>query len=116
VTQQSIGVLVRTALPGTQWVEVCRVSGILWLSYLGGDNADFIADEITEFLTGERPAIQVDRILTTVMFTDIVGSTEKAASLGDQRWRSLLDAHDRAVPEQLRRFRGKEINTTGTGS
>ena len=66
-------------------------------------------------MTGERPVIEVDRILTTVMFTDIVGSTEKAASLGDQRWRSLLDDHDRAVREQLRRFRGKEINTTGDG-
>ena len=84
-------------------------------AYLGGENAEFIADEITEFLTGERPAIEVDRILTTLMFTDIVGSTEKAASLGDQRWRSLLDAHDLAVREQLRRFRGKEINTTGDG-
>ena len=72
-------------------------------------------EEIIEFLTGERPEVEVDRILTTLLFTDIVGSTEQAASLGDQRWRSLLDAHDRTVRDHLRRFRGKEINTTGDG-
>jgi class 3 adenylate cyclase len=72
-------------------------------------------EEIIEFLTGERPAVEVDRILTTLLFTDIVGSTERAAALGDQRWRSLLDAHDRTVRDHLRRFRGKEINTTGDG-
>jgi class 3 adenylate cyclase len=72
-------------------------------------------EEMAEFLTGERPQIEVDRILTTLLFTDIVGSTERAASLGDQAWRSLLDAHDRTVREQLRRFRGREINTTGDG-
>jgi class 3 adenylate cyclase len=72
-------------------------------------------EEIGEFLTGERPAVEVDRILTTLLFTDIVSSTERAASLGDQAWRSLLDAHDRTVRDHLRRFRGKEINTTGDG-
>jgi class 3 adenylate cyclase/pimeloyl-ACP methyl ester carboxylesterase len=73
-----------------------------------------IEDEITEFLTGERP-VEVNRILANVLFTDIVGSTGRAASLGDQRWRMLLDAHDRIVREQLSRFQGKEINTTGDG-
>ena len=82
-----------------------------------GDVSAFggLFDEIAEFLTGERPTAPIDRILTTVLFTDIVGSTASAASLGDQRWRSTLDAHDRAVREQLRRFRGHEINTTGDG-
>ncbi len=80
----------------------------------GGIPAGAIAD-IAEFLTGERSLGEIDRILTTVLFTDIVGSTTRAASLGDPRWRSLLDAHDRAVREQLRRFRGNEINTTGDG-
>jgi class 3 adenylate cyclase len=74
-----------------------------------------VADEVAEFLTGERPVVEVERILTTVLFTDIVGSTERAASLGDQRWRALLDSHDRTVRDQLRRFRGREINTTGDG-
>jgi class 3 adenylate cyclase/pimeloyl-ACP methyl ester carboxylesterase len=80
-----------------------------------GFTPSMLSDEVTEFLTGERPIIEVERILTTVLFTDIVGSTAQAASLGDERWHSLLDAHDRAVREQLRRFRGKEINTTGDG-
>ena len=72
-------------------------------------------DLITEFLTGDRPSVAIDRVLTTVLFTDIVGSTERAVALGDHRWRSLLDAHDRAVRQQLQRFRGREINTTGDG-
>jgi class 3 adenylate cyclase len=72
-------------------------------------------EEIAEFLTGERPPVEVDRILTTLLLTDIVGSTERAASMGDQAWRLLLDAHDRTVRDHLRRFRGKEINTTGDG-
>jgi class 3 adenylate cyclase len=79
-----------------------------------GENGARIADEIAEFLTGERP-VEIERLLTTVLFTDIVDSTPRAASLGDRRWRALLDAHDLAVRDQLRRFRGKEINTTGDG-
>jgi len=70
--------------------------------------------EIGEFVTGVRP-YEIDRVLTTVLFTDIVGSTGLAASLGDERWRRLLNTHDRAVREQLHRFRGQEINTTGDG-
>jgi class 3 adenylate cyclase len=59
--------------------------------------------------------VEVDRVLATVLFTDIVGSTRRAAAVGDQRWHLELDAHDRAVREQLRRFRGRELNTTGDG-
>jgi class 3 adenylate cyclase len=69
---------------------------------------------VIEFLTGERP-VEMDRLLATVMFTDIVGSTERAASIGDQRWHTLLDAHDRTLRDQVRRFKGKEIKTTGDG-
>ena len=82
---------------------------------LGIFSAPLVADEVAELLTGERPTVEVDRILTTVLFTDIVGSTERAASIGDHRWRSLLDSHDATVRGQLRRFRGREINTTGDG-
>lgn len=71
--------------------------------------------EITEFLTGSRPVVEIDRVLASILFTDIVGSTGRAASLGDQRWRSLLDDHDAIVREQLRRFHGREVNTTGDG-
>ena len=74
-----------------------------------------IVEEIAEFLTGERSVVDVDRVLTTVLFTDIVGSTEHLASLGDRRWSALLDAHDRAIRDRLRRFRGREVKTTGDG-
>jgi class 3 adenylate cyclase/alpha-beta hydrolase superfamily lysophospholipase len=96
-----------------------HITGANFVELPGGD--PFIAyspeaiEEIAEFVTGERLQVEVDRILTSLLFTDIVSSTERAASLGDQAWRSLLDAHDRTVRAQLRRFRGKEINTTGDG-
>lgn len=70
---------------------------------------------IAEFLTGERAPIEIESILTTALFTDIVDSTRQAAHLGDRRWRALLDAHDGLVRDQLRRFRGQEIKTTGDG-
>jgi len=83
-------------------------------SGMAGEHMEMLAEELVEFLTGERP-VEIDRILTTVLFTDIVGSTKHAATLGDRRWRALLDKHDRTVREQLRRFRGREIKTTGDG-
>ena len=97
-----------------------HIDGATFVELLGGDLSWtpqnlVVVDELAEFLLGERPTMEVDRILTTVLFTDIVGSTEQAAALGDQRWRAQLDAHDRAVRDQLRRFRGREINTTGDG-
>jgi class 3 adenylate cyclase len=79
-----------------------------------GDPPESVYSDIAEFLTGERPA-ESTRILTTVLFTDIVGSTEHAASVGDKSWRLLLDAHDRLVREQLRRFKGREVKMTGDG-
>ena len=72
-------------------------------------------ETIAEFVTGERPPVEVESILTTALFTDIVDSTRRAADLGDRRWRSLLDSHDGLVRDQLRRFRGQEIKTTGDG-
>jgi class 3 adenylate cyclase len=71
--------------------------------------------EIEQFLTGSRRPPETDRVLSTVLFTDIVGSTQRAAELGDRRWRELLDAHDGAVRRQLERFRGREVNTVGDG-
>src|SRR5579864_713007 len=73
-------------------------------------------DEIREFLTGERGTREDDeRILATVLFTDIVESTKRAADLGDRAWRGLLDAHDAIVRSQLARFRGREVKTVGDG-
>ena len=71
--------------------------------------------EVAEFLTGERAAVAEDRLLATVLFTDIVDSTRRAAELGDREWRALLDAHDAIVRSQLTRFRGREIGTAGDG-
>jgi class 3 adenylate cyclase len=78
-------------------------------------DTDALVDEIEEFLTGERPPVEVDRILTTVLFVDIVASTERAAALGDQRWSELLSAHHKIVRSELHHFRGLEIDTTGDG-
>jgi len=72
-------------------------------------------DAIEEFLTGSAHIPVPDRALVTVLYTDIVGSTERALLLGDQRWRQLLDSHDALTRRELRRFRGREVNTTGDG-
>lgn len=106
-------------------VEVARyvaehISGAIFVEVPGADHGltpsnTAMLDEIAAFLTGEHLVVEADRILTTVLFTDIVGSTAQAAAMGDQRWRALLDTHDRTVRDQLRRFRGREINTTGDG-
>jgi class 3 adenylate cyclase len=69
--------------------------------------------EIAEFLTGQQPEVTDDRVLATVMFTDIVDSTRRAADIGDRDWRALLDAHDAVVRAQLIRFRGREVSTSG---
>ena len=74
-----------------------------------------IIDEIQVFVTGARGGSVAERVLTTIMFTDIVGSTARAAALGDDRWRDLLDNHDRIVRHELERFRGREVNTAGDG-
>jgi class 3 adenylate cyclase len=98
-----------------------HISGAKLVELPGEDNVIFVGnsdadlDEIEEFLTGTRHAPRADRVLATVLFTDIVGSTERAAELGDRRWRDLLDAHDRALRRQLERFRGREVDTAGDG-
>ena len=82
---------------------------------LGGETAERCADEIEEFLTGTRGIASHDRMLTTLLFTDLVGSTDRAASVGDRAWRNLLDHHDAAVRRQLERFSGREHKHTGDG-
>jgi class 3 adenylate cyclase len=77
--------------------------------------ANRIADETEEFLTGSLQDFEADRVLATVMFTDIVDSTRHAAELGDRQWRSLVERHDAVVREQLARFRGREIKSLGDG-
>src|SRR5436190_7664074 len=97
-----------------------HIPGANFVELPGGDSTStpelyVVADEVAEFLTGERPSVQIERILTTVVFTDIIESTARAATMGDRRWHALLDTHDRMVRDHLRRFRGKEIKTTGDG-
>jgi class 3 adenylate cyclase/pimeloyl-ACP methyl ester carboxylesterase len=79
------------------------------------DNDEDILDEIEEFVTGTRQEHEIDRVLKTLLFIDIVGSTARAVRMGDRRWRELLDAHDHAVRRELDRFRGREVGTTGDG-
>ncbi len=79
------------------------------------DAADIVLGEVEEFLTGHRRALEPDRILTSIVFTDIAASTEQAATLGDQSWRELLDRHDELVRRQIVRFGGREIKTMGDG-
>ena len=77
--------------------------------------AETVVDEIEEFLTGSRTRREPDRVLATVLFTDIVGSTERAAELGDRVWTALLAEHHEVVRDRLERFRGKEVRLTGDG-
>ncbi|MDP9295663.1 MAG: adenylate/guanylate cyclase domain-containing protein [Actinomycetota bacterium] len=97
-------------IPGAEFVELP-----------GGDHIPFIGDqeailaEIEEFVTGARPAPDLERLLTTVLFTDIVGSTQLAAREGDRRWKALLEQHHETVRRELERFRGVEIDTAGDG-
>ncbi len=97
-------------IPGARYVELPGRDHLPW----AGDS-DAVIEEVREFLTGVRFAPDPDRVLATVMFTDVVGSTARAASLGDRRWRELLDAHDVAVRRQLTAFRGREVKTMGDG-
>jgi class 3 adenylate cyclase len=95
-------------IPGAKYVE------------LPGRNVNHLVEpwrpsfqEVAEFLTGEQAEVADDRLLATVLFTDIVDSTRRAAEMGDRDWRALLDAHDAVVRVQLNRFRGREVSTSG---
>jgi pimeloyl-ACP methyl ester carboxylesterase len=95
---------------GARYVELPGIDHVPW----AGDT-DSVLGEVEEFLTGTRSVAEPDRVLATVMFTDIVGSTERAAELGDARWRELLERHRDAVRRELARFRGREVKTLGDG-
>jgi len=98
-------------IEGSKYVELDGIDHLPW----AGDS-DAVVGEVQEFLTGARSAAEPDRILATVMFTDICGSTKRAAELGDAQWRDLLEAHQTAVRRDLDRFRGCEVKTLGDGS
>jgi class 3 adenylate cyclase len=95
---------------GARYVELPGADTLYWVGETGP-----MLDEIEEFITGVRGGADAERVLTTIVFTDIVGSTERAATLGDDRWHALLDNHDNIVRHELERFRGIEVNTVGDG-
>jgi class 3 adenylate cyclase/alpha-beta hydrolase superfamily lysophospholipase len=97
-------------IPGARWLELKGVDHYPWFG-----SVDLLVAEIAEFLTGVRHEPDVDRILATLLFTDIVDSTARAAELGDRSWRELLEKHHALVRKQLERHRGREVDTAGDG-
>ena len=97
-------------IPGARLVELPGADHLWWV----GDS-DAIVDEIEEFLTGARHVAEPDRVLATVLFVDMVGSTERAVEMGDRRWREVLTGYREAVRRELGRFRGREVDTAGDG-
>jgi class 3 adenylate cyclase len=97
-------------IPGARYVELAGIDHLPW----AGD-PDAVLGEVEEFLTGTRSVPETDRVLATVMFTDVVGSTERAAAVGDARWRDVLAEHHASVRRELVRFRGHEVKTLGDG-
>jgi class 3 adenylate cyclase len=104
------GVYLAEHIAGARLIELPGKDSLYWV----GDTGPML-EEIEEFVTGVRGGLDSERLLTTIVFTDIVGSTERAAQLGDHRWRDLLDNHDTIVRHELQRFGGREVNTAGDG-
>src|SRR5262245_10103372 len=102
--------LMADAIPDATLVEIDGRDHVPW-----GKDLDASIPHVDGFLAGIREAADLDRVLATVLFTDIVSSTERAAELGDRAWRQLLDAHHAVVRAQLARYRGREIDTAGDG-
>jgi class 3 adenylate cyclase len=106
----SLSAYMADRIPGAKHVQLDGTASLIW----AGDQ-DAVLGEIQEFLTGIRSQPEPDRVLATVLFTDIVDSTGWVAKLGDRRWRNLLEAHHEIVRAELARWRGREINTAGDG-
>jgi class 3 adenylate cyclase len=104
------GRYVAERIPGSTFVELPGADHLMWT----GDT-DALLDEVEGFLTGVRRGPDPDRVLATVLFTDVVGSTETATRVGDRAWRSLLERHHQVVRRALARWRGREIDTAGDG-
>lgn len=104
------GRLMADLIPGARYIELPGRDHLP-----GAGDPEAIAGEIEEFLTGARATARPDRMLATVLFTDIVGSTRCAAELGDSAWRQLRERHDALTRQQLERFRGREVKQTGDG-
>ena len=100
-------------IPGAKYVELPGDDHLL--QAFDPDTLDLLIDEMEELITGARRRPEPDRVLATVLFTDIVGSSERAAELGDRRWRDLLDEFYATVRRELERYRGIEVDTAGDG-
>jgi pimeloyl-ACP methyl ester carboxylesterase len=110
VVNRRAGEELATRIPGARYVELPGIDHMPW----AGDT-EAVLGAIEEFLTGTRSMAEPDRVLATVMFTDIVGSTQRLGELGDARWRELFAVHQVAVRRELTRFRGREVKALGDG-
>jgi class 3 adenylate cyclase len=110
VVNRRAGEWMASQIPGARYVELQGQDHFPWYGDAGA-----AIDEVEEFLTGARHVVEPDRVLATVLFTDIVGSTERASELGDSAWRKTLDDHDAVVRGLLERHRGREVKATGDG-
>jgi class 3 adenylate cyclase/pimeloyl-ACP methyl ester carboxylesterase len=106
-----IGLDLAAHIEGARFVELPGAD--VWSFTAGSEE---IVDHVQEFVTGAKPTAEIDRVLATVLFTDIVGSTTRAADLGDKRWKELLDRHDEITRSQVERFGGRVVKTTGDGA
>src|SRR5205807_9577996 len=97
-------------IANAKFVELAGVDHLFF-----AENSDPLVEEIQEFVTGARAALEPERLLATIVFTDIVGSTERAAKLGDAAWRDLLHRHHVIIRRELGVFRGRELKTLGDG-
>lgn len=97
-------------IPGAKWVELPGNDHVWWV----GDSEPLL-DEVEEFVTGTRAVRTPERMLTTILFTDIVGSTQRAKAMGDRSWAHLLVRHNQIVRRELARFNGREVKSTGDG-
>lgn len=103
------GKFIAKHIEGSRYIEIEGIDHFPWPA------GDAVADEVEEFITGARHVPEVDRVLATVLFTDIVGSTELASRLGDHVWHDLLELHNTIIRKELKRFRGCEVDTSGDG-
>ena len=106
----ALGRYVAEHIPGARYVELDGADHLWWVG-----ETESLLDGIEEFFTGAPPEAETQRVLATLLFTDIVDSTGTAAAIGDRRWRDVLDSHDQLVRRQLSRFGGREVKTTGDG-
>ena len=104
------GRYVAARIPGARFTELSGEDHLPWIG-----ETDALLDEVQAFVTGARPAPVPDRVLATVLFTDLVGSTERARAVGDRRWLAVLEEHRAAVRRELGRWRGEELDTAGDG-